>query len=225
MNVIDVETATEFAPIQTSTIRSEYLVSAAQAGSSAAFAELRDIYWQRIFRQLLTITKNREDAEDALQDAFLRAYLALHSFEGRSSFYSWLTRIAINSALMVLRKRRNRLEISFDHPSEAEEESSVLQVKDAAPSPEQICAHRQRCARLLRSIGKLQPRLRQVIELQMRQSCSIKEIALELDITEAAVKSRLLRARARLTASSSSRGAHTTKAQIAPRVLQGGTAA
>lgn len=224
MNVTDEEVAIEFAPMQMNTIRSEYLVSAAKAGSSTAFAELRDIYWQRIFRQLLTITKNREDAEDALQDAFLRAYLALHSFEGRSSFYSWLTRIAINSALMVLRKRRNRLEISFDHPSDAEEESSVLQVKDAAPSPEQICAHRQRCARLLRSIGKLQPRLRQVIELQMRQSCSIKEIALELDLTEAAVKSRLLRARARLTAASSSRGSHT-KAQIDSRALQGGTAA
>jgi RNA polymerase sigma-70 factor, ECF subfamily len=224
MNVTNEEVAIDFAPQQLNPIRSEYLVSAAQAGSVAAFAELRDIYWQRIFRQLLTITKNREDAEDALQEAFLRAYLALHTFEGRSSFYSWLTRIAINSALMILRKRRNRLEISFDHPSDVEEESSVLQVKDAGPSPEQICAHRQRCARLLRSIGKLQPRLRQVIELQMRQSCSIKEIALELDISEAAVKSRLLRARARLAAASSSRSSHT-KAPIGARSFREGNAA
>jgi RNA polymerase sigma-70 factor (ECF subfamily) len=198
MNVTYEEVKMDVASLPQNPAQSEYLVSAAQAGSSAAFGELRNIYSRRVYRKLLTITKNREDAEDALQDAFMRAYLALHTFEGRSSFYSWLTRIAINSALIILRKRRARPEISFDRPNEMEEEISGLEFKDEAPSPEHICVHRQRYARVLRSIGKLQPRLRQVIELQMKQSWSVKEIAQVLEISEAAVKSRLYRARARL---------------------------
>lgn len=129
----------------------------------------------------------------------MRAYMALHTFEGRSSFYSWLTRIAINSALIILRKRRAHPEVSFDRPNEMEEEVSVFEFKSTGPSPEHICAQRQQCARVLKSIGKLQPRLRQVIEMQLRQSYSVKEIAQALDISEAAVKSRLFRARARLT--------------------------
>src|SRR5258708_206732 len=125
MNVMNEEATVEVACLHENALRSEQLVSAAQAGSSSAFGELRDIYSPRVYRQLLTITKNREDAEDALQDAFLRAYLAIHAFEGRSTFYSWLTRIAINSALMILRKRRTRPEISFDHPND--EDTSVFQ--------------------------------------------------------------------------------------------------
>jgi RNA polymerase sigma-70 factor, ECF subfamily len=207
------EVAIDFASRHHKSPQSEHLVSAAQAGSSAAFAELREIYSRRVYRQLLTITKNREDAEDALQDAFLRAYVALHTFEGRSSFYSWLTRIAINSALIILRKRRARPEVSFDHPNETEEENVAFEFKDTGPSPEQICVHRQRCARMLRSIGKLQPRLRQVIEMQMKQSCSVREIAQALEISEAAVKSRLSRARARLAPARAFRNSEA-KAQI-----------
>jgi RNA polymerase sigma-70 factor (ECF subfamily) len=219
MNMPDEVAVNDVASLHDGPVRIEHLVSAAQAGSSAAFAELRGIYWQRVYRQLLTITKNREDAEDALQDAFLRAYAAIHTFEGRSSFYSWLTRIAINSAFMVLRKRRARPEISFDHPCDAEEDGYALEFRDAGPSPEQICVHSQRCARLLISIAKLQPRLRQVVELQVTQSCSIREIAQELDISEAAVKSRLLRARARLMAVRAFRSP-SGKAQIGVRSYQ-----
>src|SRR5277367_4736728 len=89
-------------------LRSKELVAAARSGSAAAFAELREIYATRVYRKLLIITKNREDAEDALQDTFLRAYKALHAFEERSSFYTWITTIATNSALMILRRRRIR---------------------------------------------------------------------------------------------------------------------
>ncbi len=179
-------------------LRSKQLVAAARSGSAAAFAELREIYAQRVYRKLLIITKNREDAEDALQDTFLRAYTALHTFEERASFYTWITRIAINSALMILRRRRIRPEVSFDRPSESEEEIPGFEFKDTGPNPEHLCVHRQRYARTLRSIGKLQPRLRQVIEMKMRDNCSAREIAQALQISEAAVKSRLSRARARL---------------------------
>src|SRR5580698_4410370 len=146
MNVTYEEVTMDVASLPQNPAQSEYLVSAAQAGSSAAFGELRNIYSRRVYRKLLTITKNREDAEDALQDAFMRAYLALHTFEGRSSFYSWLTRIAINSALIILRKRRARPEISFDNPSETQDETSGFEFRDAGPSPEHICLHRQRYA-------------------------------------------------------------------------------
>lgn len=178
--------------------QSRNLVAAARLGSTAAFSELREIYARRVYRTLLTITKNREDAEDALQDTFLRAYMSFHNFEERSSFYSWITRIAINSALLILRKRRVHPELSFDCPGESEEAFSGFEFKDTAPSPENICVHRQRYARMLRSIGKLQPRLRQVVEMQMVDDFSVREIAQALKISEAAVKSRLYRARARL---------------------------
>jgi RNA polymerase sigma-70 factor, ECF subfamily len=205
MNFTDEEAAIDVASRREKSVRKEPLVFAAQAGSSAAFAELREIYSVRVYRQVLAITKNREDAEDALQDAFLRAYVALRTFEGRSSFYSWLTRIAINSALIILRKRRARPEVSFEGPNEMEEEHSVFEFKDSGPSPERICVHRQRYARALTAIGKLQPRLRQVMEMHMRQNWSVREIAQALEISEAAAKSRLFRARARLVLQRGSR--------------------
>jgi RNA polymerase sigma-70 factor, ECF subfamily len=187
-------------------LQSKNLVAAARSGSSAAFAQLREIYAPRVYRKLVTMTKNREDAEDALQDTFLRAYMALDTFEERSSFYTWVTRIAINSALMILRRRRTRSEVSFDSPSETEEVVPSFEFKDTGPSPEHICVHRQNYAYMLRSIWRLQPRLRQVIEMQMMDNCSIKEIAQTLEISEAAVKSRLARARARLASAHAVKG-------------------
>ncbi|WP_353063887.1 sigma-70 family RNA polymerase sigma factor [Tunturibacter psychrotolerans] len=196
-NFADKELATKAAPRHMEPLGIVQLVTAARSGSAAAFAELREIYAQRVYRKLLTITKNREDAEDALQDTFLRAYKALHTFEERASFSTWVTRIGINSALMILRKRRMRSEVSFDHPHETEDFLD-FELKDTGPTPEHICVHRQRYAHLLRSIRKLQPLLRQVIELQMMDDCSAREIAQALHISEAAAKSRISRARARL---------------------------
>ena len=196
--IADDEVAIEVASRHTESLRSKELVAAARSGSAAAFAELREIYAKRVYGKLLIITKNREDAEDALQDTFLRAYKALHAFEERASFYTWITTIAINSALMILRRRRIRSEVPFDRSRETEEEIPDLEFKDTGPSPEHICLQRQRYARMLRSIGKLQPRLRQVIEMRMMDSCSSREIAQALQISEAAVKSRLRRARLRL---------------------------
>jgi RNA polymerase sigma-70 factor, ECF subfamily len=199
--IADEEVTIELASRHIEPSRSKELVAAARSGSAAAFTELREIYGQRVYRKLLIITKNREDAEDALQDTFLRAYKALHAFEERASFYTWVTTIAINSALMILRGRRNRSEVSFDRPGETEEDSPDFEFRDGGPTPEHICVHRQRYAHTLRSIRKLQPRLRQVIEMQMMDKCSAREIAQTLHISEAAVKSRLSRARARLASS------------------------
>jgi RNA polymerase sigma-70 factor, ECF subfamily len=178
--------------------RDGQLVSAAKAGSNDAFAELQNLYEQRLYNTILRITKNHADAEDALQDTFLHVYLALCDFEGRSSFYSWVTRIAINSALMVLRKRRARPEVSFDFPLDGAHDLPHFEIKDSSPNPEQIYYARQQRVGMLRSIQNLQPKLQEAIQIQLAGGCSRKEIARTLGISVASVKSRLYRARVRL---------------------------
>lgn len=177
------------------------LICAAQSGSATAFAELQGRYSRRIYRTILKITKNEEDAEDALQDSFLRAYLGLKDFEGRANFYTWLTRIAINSSLMLLRKKRTQSEISFECVSEADRDYTLFKLKDTMPNPEESYDQLQLRLKLLRSIRKLTPHLRKVVEIRVIRECSLTETASKLDITEAAVKSRLYRARKRLASS------------------------
>jgi RNA polymerase sigma-70 factor (ECF subfamily) len=177
------------------------LVAAARAGSNAAFEELQSRYSRRLYRRIQSITKNHEDAEDALQETFLHAYLALDSFEGRSQFGSWLTRIAINSALMVLRKRRRRPEVPFEPLPDSGEPSQAVDVRDTALNPEQHYDLRQRSCGALRAIGKLNVRLRTPMATLIERECSMKEVARTLDVSLAAVKSRLYRARKQLTCS------------------------
>ena len=170
------------------------IMTAPGTGSTMAFDELQKEYSSRLFKTILRITKNWEDAEDALQDTFLRAYLALHGFGGRSSVYSWLTRIAINSALMVLRRRRSRPEAflicSF--------EEGDGELKDSSSDPEQVCDLRQRKDHMLRAIRNLESPLRAPIEAQLAGGYSVKEVADTLNISVAAAKARLYRARVRL---------------------------
>lgn len=171
------------------------IAAAAQTGSSAAFDELQRQYSRRLFWTIQRITKNREDAEDALQDTFLRAFLALPQFEGRSSVYSWLSRIAINSALMILRRRRTRREADAVFSEEGCDDYYPLQIEDKAPNPEQLSELRQRCHRAIDAIQKLKPHLRAPIEIQMTDRRSMEELARELNISVAAAKTRLYRAR------------------------------
>jgi len=178
--------------------REAELVIAAQAGSKDAFEKLQKLHWFRLYRTVLSITKNREDAEDALQDTFLRAYLALGTFEGRSKFSSWLTRIALNSALMVIRKRRARPEVFIDQSSGPDGEAIPFDIRDSGLNPEQICDQHQRCLGMLRAMERLDPKLRAPMRIRTLQEYSIKEIAQILDVSEAAAKTRLHRARRRL---------------------------
>jgi len=179
--------------------RHDELVSAAQAGSPRAFAELHALYSRRLYKTIVSITNSPEDAEDALQDTFLRAYLAIRAFEGRSSIYSWLTRIAIHSALMILRKRRTRAEILIDSQPDGQAEEGCFDFRDSAPNPEQVYEWRQRQIRLLRAIRNLGPLLREPIQMRMTKGSSLKEIGQALNISEGAVKARLHRARRRLS--------------------------
>jgi RNA polymerase sigma-70 factor (ECF subfamily) len=182
----------------TATPSDQHLVVAARSGCRAAFNELWDLYSRRVYRTTLSITKNAQDADDALQESFLRAFLAIESFEGRASFYTWLTRIAINSALGMLRKRHRRPEISLDSTSRQEGEGRPAYVKDLALDPEQIFGQQQRHAKLMQAIHKLPTDLREAVETRITGDCSVKEVAYRLNISEAAAKSRLYRARTRL---------------------------
>jgi RNA polymerase sigma-70 factor (ECF subfamily) len=180
------------------TERDEELLLAARAGSHGAFAELQNIYASRLYKRILSITRNREDAEDALQDTFFRAYRALPSFEGRSRFSSWLTRIAINSALMILRKRRIRPEVSFEQQSSIEEDGSFFDVRDQALNPEELCDQGERSRAIMRAIQCLNPKVRTALHIWIWQERSINEIAQDIGVSSASVKSRLHRARKRL---------------------------
>ena len=171
------------------------LVDAAKAGSNAAFEELQSRYARRLYRRIQSITRNREDTEDALQETFLRAFLGLNSFEGRSQFASWLTRIAINSALMILRKRRSRAEVSFEGPSESGEPDLAIDVRETALDPEQLYTLRQRFECALRAISRLNTTLRLPMTIWIQQECSLKEVACALELSLSSVKSRLYRAR------------------------------
>ncbi len=182
------------------------LVHAAQRGSDAAFGELQALYRNRLFRQIIAIVGVREDAEDVLQDTFLRAFLALRSFEGRSQFYTWLSRIAINSALMKLRKRRLCAEVSLDWPAtESDDPPPTFDVPDSALNPEEACDFGEQLERAAWAIGRLDPPLRSVVRIRALEEGSVKEIAQALNISLTAAKTRLHRARRRLRSASAFR--------------------
>lgn len=167
------------------------LLLALRAGSSTAFERLQKLYSNRLYKRILSITRNHEDAEDALQDTFMRAFLAFDSFQGRSHVSSWLMRIAINSALIILRRRRFYVEVSINSPGEARE----LDIRDSAPTPEEVCDIKQRFDRMSGAIEKLDPKARTAIRVRITQECSMKEMANTLDVSVATVKARLHRAR------------------------------
>jgi RNA polymerase sigma-70 factor (ECF subfamily) len=131
------------------------IVSAAQAGSCEAFSEIYALYSRQLYKTIISITRDPADAEDGLQETFLRAHSAIHTFEGRSSIYSWLTRIAINSALMILRRRRARAEILFDPQPDSGSESCSFEFRDSALNPEQVYELQQRRVNLLHAIRNL----------------------------------------------------------------------
>jgi len=174
------------------------LVLAAQSGSISAFEELQRQYSPAIHRKVLWITRNREDADDVLQDTFLRAYLNLQSFEGRSAFKTWLTQIAINSALMLVRKRRVQARLFVEPAASSENEDFSIDFRDSSLNPEQAYDQRQRLDNISRAVEKLEPKLRSALEIWMSQGCSMKEISTALGISLSSVKARLHRARKRL---------------------------
>lgn len=172
------------------------LLAAAKRGQSMAFDALCQPYSRKLYQTTFRITRNREDAEDALQDTFLSAFVHLQNFDGRSSFSTWLTRIAINSALMILRKRRSSLETAVVSGNDFGSEDVPFQIVDHAPNPEKRYAQFERERILHKAIRTLRPKLRRTVEFQHLQERSIRETAKAMNISVAATKGRLFHAKA-----------------------------
>jgi len=174
------------------------LVQAAKKGDVGAFGELVKRYDRNVFRIALHITQNREDAEDVVQDAFLKAYENLEQFQGQSKFYTWLVRIAVNEALMKLRRRRPERMVSLDQEVQTEEDSMPREVADWSPNPEQLYNQAELRDILGKTIQGLPPGFRTVFVLRDVEGLSTEETAQALELSVPAVKSRLLRARLQL---------------------------
>jgi RNA polymerase sigma factor (sigma-70 family) len=170
------------------------LVAAAKVGDHFAFSELWSRHSKKTFNTMYRITKNRQDAEDGLQDAFLKAFVHLKNFDGKSTFSTWLTRIAINSALMILRKKRAHPEASMEWTTDGHTWQQ-WEIADRRANIEELYAKKEAEWRLKRAIGRLRPALRNVVEIQRSHCISVQEIAELVGISVAATKSRLVRAR------------------------------
>ncbi len=174
------------------------LVAQAKAGDDRAFSELVRHYERRIFRLAKHITQSDEDAEDVLQESFLKAYENLDRFQGNSKFYTWLVRIAVNEALMKLRKRKSDKTVSLDQELDTGEDVVVREVAVWDDTPEQKYSQDELRSILDNAIGGLEPIYRTVFQLRDVEELSTEETAEALGISVPAVKSRLLRARLQL---------------------------
>jgi RNA polymerase sigma-70 factor (ECF subfamily) len=174
------------------------LVELARQGDDAAFSTLVNRYNRKIFRLAKNITQNDEDAEDVLQDAFLKAYTHLDSFHGDSKFYTWVVRIAVNEALMKLRKRRSDKTVSLDEEIDTGEEQVTREIAVWDGDPEQKYGQTELRQILDEAIQNLKPAFRVVFQLRDVEELSTEETAEALDLSIPAVKSRLLRARLQL---------------------------
>ncbi|MBI1791416.1 MAG: sigma-70 family RNA polymerase sigma factor [Acidobacteria bacterium] len=174
------------------------LVSQARHGDAAAFNGLVDHHGRKIFRLAQRITQNREDAEDVLQETFLKAYSHLDSFAGNSKFYTWLVRIAVNEALMKLRKRKWDKTVWLDEPLETEDDKVGREIAVWEDNPEQRYSREELHEILEKAISGLPASYRSVFLLRAVEDLSIEETAGTLGLSVAAVKSRLLRARLQL---------------------------
>jgi RNA polymerase sigma-70 factor (ECF subfamily) len=174
------------------------LVNRARLGDATAFSVLIRQYEGKIFRLAMNITQNREDAEDVLQESFLKAYEHLDQFQGNSKFYTWVVRIAVNQALMKLRKRKTDRTVSLDEQIDTGEDTVVREIAAWDPDPEERFSREELNAILTEAIDGLTPIYRTVFTLRDVDGLSTEETAEALDLTVPAVKSRLLRARLQL---------------------------
>ncbi len=175
------------------------LVLEAKAGSYAAFEELVSRYEKKIYRLGLNVTGNPQDAEDVLQETFMKAFEHLPEFRADSRFYTWIVRIAVNEGLMKLRKRRSDRTVSLDTPLEDEEgEVTPRDFADWKPNPEQLLAQAELEKILQDAAQALSPTFRTVFLLRDVQGLSTEETAELLGLSPGAVKARLFRARLRL---------------------------
>ena len=174
------------------------IVLAARSGDQEAFAILVKRYTPKIFTVALRYARVREDAEDIVQETFQSAFLHLDEFEGKSTFLTWLTSIAINHALMLLRSRRSRRESSMDAQNNQKIAASALAIQDPRPNPEASYFAGEIVETLTTAVGELTPRLRTAIELRELADLSTRETARRMGVSVGAVKARVFRGRKHL---------------------------
>jgi RNA polymerase sigma-70 factor, ECF subfamily len=172
----------------------QQLTAAAKTERRAPFGELCERHRKRVSYVTRRIMRNREDAEDATQECFLNAFVHRKDFEGRSQFASWLNRIAINAALMKLRKNRGAREVPMDEPSSSSE-PVAREFRHDASDPEESCSLRERKRIVKSAISGLRPRARNFVELTHSQEHSIRETAQILGISTGTVKTRMFHAK------------------------------
>jgi RNA polymerase sigma-70 factor (ECF subfamily) len=174
------------------------LVHATQAGDVSAFEELVERYDHKLLRIAEHITHNREDSQDAVQEAFLKAFQHVNDFREDSQFSTWLIRITVNQALMKLRKRRTTKEVSIDEDFQADGDLFPREVADWAPNPEELYRASELRDILIKTLKELRLALRTVFVLRDIEGLSIDQTAEVLELSPAAVKARLWRARLQL---------------------------
>jgi RNA polymerase sigma factor (sigma-70 family) len=174
-----------------------FLVAAAKDGDHQAYAELCRRHSKQIRRTILRITHDVADAEDMLQETLLKAYVHIGRFEGRCAFSSWVTRIAINSALMLSRKKRSHYVYSLEGGVDGDD-FKLPEPAETSHNPEESCILNALENECVRAIRYLSPTLRVVAQIRYRKDASVAQIAEMLGISESAVKSRLLRARSKI---------------------------
>jgi RNA polymerase sigma-70 factor (ECF subfamily) len=174
------------------------VLALARQGDTKAFSELVRRYEPKIYRLALHITQNKEDAEDVLQETFLKSYEHLDQFQGNSKFYTWIVRIAVNQALMKLRKRKTDRSVSIDEGIDTGEDTVVREIAAWDENPEQRYSREELGEILDSAVQSLAPPYRTVFVLRDIEELSTEETAEALDLSIPAVKSRLLRARLQL---------------------------
>ena len=179
-------------------VSEKQLVAAAKSGDESAFEILVKRQERKIFRVALRYTRVREDAEDIVQETFQKAFVHLQTFEGKSSFATWATRIAINQALMLLRSRRALHVVPIDDPSSSGETTPALELGDAGLDPEATCVQREEAEILSAAIGHLGHQMRRAIELRDLGELSVQETARQMGVSVGAVKARVFHARRKL---------------------------
>jgi RNA polymerase sigma-70 factor, ECF subfamily len=174
------------------------LVAGAKAGDARAFELLVARHEGKIFLVALRITRNREDAEDVAQQSFQKAFIHLKKFEGESLFSTWLTRITINEALMLLRRKRGSREVPIAESTAGDETSSPLDIPDLGPNPEDNCLRREQERILSAAVNELTPGVRKAIELRELGELSTGETAQVMGLSVGAVKGRVFHGRKKL---------------------------
>ena len=181
------------------TAKDEYaFLVTAKRGDSAAFEILCKQSADTVFHVARRMMRSKEDAEDVVQESFQLAFIHLKGFKGDSRFSTWLSRIAINAALMKLRKKRHLRETSRDESSETEQVSSRIDVEDQGLNPEQLYAQKERQRILSEAMNELTPGMRKAIELRELDERSTEETARIMGISVGAVKARVFHGRRKL---------------------------